>query len=127
MDVSSLASLKAELARKKNEAALREKASGPKEPRQGSKTDLIWRKNKEKDKATSGNGAAPSLKIPQEEEMRIQAALEMKAKLYDKVSLRYLFNSSKGPFSTLAISFQIKSGRVEDKLGIYLVNFKKVN
>lgn len=89
MDVSSLASLKAELARKKNEAHLGKKSQGPKDPKQGSKTDLIWRKNKEKDKST-GNHSGSSSKIPQEEEVRVQAALEMKAKLYDKASIIFL-------------------------------------
>jgi len=85
MDVSSLASLKAELARKKSEVSLGKNNASLRDPKQGSKTDLIWKKNKEKEKPVA-NGTGTSSKIPQEEELKVQAALEMKAKLYEKVS-----------------------------------------
>jgi hypothetical protein len=78
MDASSLADLKAEVERKRNEAKLTKLLV--KEPK--SKPDPIWAAKK------SSSEAKPSktgYRVEPEEEKRVQAALELKSRLYNQM------------------------------------------
>lgn len=72
-----MADLKAEVARKRNEAKTTKIHS--KDPR--SKPDPIWASKKKPTESSSKNSAHVDL----EEERRVQSALELKARLYNKM------------------------------------------
>jgi len=83
MEFSSLANLKAEVARKRNEANLNKLHS--KDEQHGkvkSKKDPIWAVNK---KGTEPKATKSSGKVDPEEEKRVQSALELKARLYNQM------------------------------------------
>jgi hypothetical protein len=79
MDISTLADLKAEVARKRNEVKTI-KAHG--RDKSGSKStqklEPIWAKKKKPDPPKSG-------RVDPEEERRVQSALELKARLYNQM------------------------------------------
>ena len=80
MDVTSLADLKAEVARKRNEAKLN-KAQGRDKKSSNEKSKPLWAvKEKPVDPKTNSKG-----KVDPEEERRVHSAQEMKARLYNQM------------------------------------------
>ena len=76
MDASSLADLKAEVARKRSEA--KSTKIHAKDPR--SKPDPIWAAKKGSKEPSKKSGC-----VDPEEERRVQSALELKARLYNQM------------------------------------------
>lgn len=83
MEFSSLANLKAEVSRKRNEANLTKfHTKNEQHERLKNKKEPIWAAKK---KGPEAKGSKSCGKVDHEEEKRVQSALELKAQLYNKM------------------------------------------